>query len=217
MSDGVLYKSNGTTWTKSLAKKLGGAVISDTVVQHSNGTTWYKNFPMEQNYTQTFGVVWTQGYNGSGVFLDAATWGDHPRSGGSANFQGLFGFDRTAMVNFVAGGVVQSIKITVMFDDPAHAGNPTVNFCPHVYTSKPSSWNGNSLNKNYAATSQFVQTGGDFTRQISLPVGAWLSGNMAGIAIYGTTAAADSVRFAGKTTGFDLNSYNSVLEIVVYK
>lgn len=217
MADGVLYKANGTTWTGSQAKKSNGTTLTANVIKHSNGTTWYDNFPMEQIYTQNFNVVWTQGYNGSGVFLDPPTWGDHPRSGGSVNFQGLFGFDRAAMQAFVASGVIQSIKITVMFDDPAHAGNPVVNFCPHVYASKPGSWDGNNLNKNYAATSTFVQTGADFTRQITLPVGAWLSGNMGGVAIYGTTAAGDSCVFAGKTTALGLNSYNSVLEISVLK
>lgn len=217
MADGVLYKANGTTWTKSVAKKLGGAAISDTVVQHSNGTTWYDNFPMEQIYTQNFNVVWTQPYNGSGVSLDPTTWGDHPRSGDSINFQGLFGYDRAAMQAFVASGVVQSIKITVMFDDPTHSGNPTVKFCPHVYTTKPASFNAVNLNKTYEATSQFIQTGSDFTRQITLPVGAWLSGNMAGIAIYGAATAADSNRMAGKTTSHTLNSYTSPLEIVVLK
>lgn len=218
MSDGVLYKSNGTTWTKSVCKRSeAGTSIVDGVLKHSNGVTWYDNYPMEQVYTQSFSVVWTQAYNGSGVKLDTGTWGDHPRSGDSANFQGLFGFDRTAMVDFVEGGVIQSIKITVMFDDPSHAGNPTVNFCPHTYTSKPTTWSSANLNKTYKTTSQFNQTGSNYTRTITLPDGAWLGGNMGGIAIYGTTAAADSARFAGKTTSHDMTWYNTQLELQVLK
>src|SRR3982751_4855669 len=119
MSDGVLYKSNGTTWTKSQAKRFDGVNMHDGVVKHSNGTTWYDNYPMEQVYTQKFNMTWCNGYNGSGVKLDPATWGDQPRSGGSVNFQGLWGFDRTAMKNFVSTGVVQSIKFTCRFTDPS--------------------------------------------------------------------------------------------------
>jgi hypothetical protein len=217
MGKGVLYKANGSAWSKSQAKKANGSAWSNGKVQHANGSVWYDNFPMEQVYTQTFNVVWTQAYNGSGVKLDAATWGDHPRSGDSVNFQGLFGFDRNAMVAFVAGGVVQSLKFTCMFDDPSHAGNPTVNFCPHVYTSKPNSWSAANLNKNYKATSQFYQTGADFARTITLPVSAWNNVNMSGVAIYGTTAAGDSARFAGKTTSHGMNAYTSKLEIQVLK
>ena len=217
MSDGVLYKANGSSWSKSQAKKFNGSSMSDGWVRHSNGSSWYDNYPMEQVYTQSFNVTWTQAYNGSGVKLDAATWGDHPRSGDSINFQGLFGFDRNAMLAFVENGVVQSIKFTCMFDDPSHAGNPTVNFCPHNYASKPSSWSGNNLNKNYKATSKFYQTGSDYTRTIDLPVSAWNNVNMCGVAIYGTTAAGDSARFAGKTTSNGMNAYTSKLEIKVLK
>lgn len=217
MAKGVLYKFNASTWSKSQSKKMNASTVSDGKVRHANATTWYDNYPMEQVYTQTFNIAWTQGYNGSGVKLDYATWGNHPRSGGSANFQGLFGFDNTAMKNFVANGVIQSIKLTVMFDDPLHAGNPTVNFCPHDYKSVPASWDGWHLNKNYVTTSQFVQTGYDFARTISMPIGAWLNGGMGGIAIYGTTAAADSCRFAGTTTYDGLSAYTSKLEIKVLK
>ena len=217
MAKGVLYKADGSGWTKSLAKKANGSRWAETVVKHANGTTWYDNYPMEQLYTQKFSVVWTQGYTGAGVKLDAATWGDHPRSGDSVNFQGLFGFDRGAMQDFVAGGSIQAIKITVMFDDPGHAGDPTINFCPHIYTSKPSSWSSVNLNKGYKATSKFYQTGANYTRTISLPVGAWLNGSMAGIAIYGTTAAGDSARLAGKTTSNGMSWYNTQLEIQVIK
>ena len=217
MSDGVLYKANATAWTKSQSKKANATVVSDGNVKHANATTWFKNYPMEQVFTQSFGVVWTHAYNGSGVQLDPATWGDHPRAGDSVNFQGLFGFDRSAMQTFVGTGVIQSIKFTCMFDDPSHAGNPIVNFAPHVYTAKPSSYNGVNANKNFSAQSTFVQSGADYTRTITLPIGAWLSGNMGGILIYADATAGNSVRFAGKTTSHTLNAYNSIIEISVLK
>jgi hypothetical protein len=217
MADGVLYKANGAVWSKSQAKKANGAVWSNGVVKHANGLDWFDNYPMEQLYTQEFDVVWTQAYNGSGVKLDPATWGDHPRCGDSANFQGLFGFDRTAIANFISGGVIQSVKFSCKFDDPSHSGSPTVNFCPHIYTSKPTTWSSSQLNKNYKATSQFLQTGADYVRTITLPVGALANVNMAGVAIYATSASADSARFAGKTTSHNLSWFNSSLEVTVLK
>jgi hypothetical protein len=217
VSDGVLYKFNASTWSKSQSKKFNSGAISDGKVRHANASTWFDNYPMEQIFTTTFDVVWTQAYNGSGVKLDSATWGDHPRCGDSINFQGLFGFDNSAMKSFVSNGVIQSIKFTCMYDDPSHAGTPVVSFAPHVYTSKPSSYNGNQANKNYNASSTFNQTGADYTRQISLPVGAWLNGSFGGVLIYAGATAGNSVRFAGKTTSHGLNAYNSQIEISVLK
>jgi hypothetical protein len=217
MGKGVLYKSNASTWSKSQSKKFTASAISTGKVRHANASTWFDNYPMEEIFTQTFGVSWTQAYNGSGVKLDSATWGDHPRCGDSVNFQGLFGFDNDAMRTFVASGVIQSIKFTCMFDDPSHAGTPVVSFAPHVYTSKPTSYNGNNANKNYATSSTFNQTGADYTRQITLPIGAWLNGSFGGVLVYAGATAGNSTRFAGKTTSHSLNGYNSVIEISVLK
>jgi hypothetical protein len=217
MGDGVLHKANASIWSKSQAKKFNATTVSDGIVRHANASTWFRNYPMEELHTQTFNVVWTQAYNGSGVFLDPATWGDHPRSGDSINFQGLFGFDRTAMQNFVAGGVIQSIRFTSKFIHPTHAGNPVVSFAPHIYTSKPSSYNGNNANKNHSATSTYTQTGSDIIRTITLPNGAWLNGSFGGVLIYGTATAGNSARFAGKTTSHSVSAYNSTIEITVLK
>ncbi len=196
---------------------MSASAITDGKVQHANATTWFDNYPMETVQTQTFNVDWTQGYNGSGVKLDPATWGDHPRCGDSINFQGLFGFNNSSMQSFVAGGVVQKLEFTCMYDDPSHAGTPVVSFAPHVYTSKPSSYNGNNANKTYATSSTFNQTGSNYSRTITLPVGAWLSGSFAGVLIYASPTAGNSVRFAGKTTSHSLSGYNSTLKITVLK
>src|SRR3954462_12657519 len=101
MSDGVLYKASATAWTKSTCKKFSATGVEDGIVKHASATAWYKNYPMEQVYEQYFNVTWTHGYNGSGVKLDDATWGDHPRSGdATSNFYGLWGFDTTAIKSF---------------------------------------------------------------------------------------------------------------------
>ena len=220
MSDGVLYKYNATTWSKSQAKKYNASVISDGKVRHANATAWFDNYPMEQVFTDTFDVTWTQAFNGSAVKLDSATYGNHPRSGDSVNFHGFFGFDRPAMQAFVANGIVQSIEITVMFADPSHGGNPIVNFSPHTYlnwTEAVNAGNFNKLNKNIKTTSTFVQTGGNFERTISLPVSAWSGGQMGGVGIWGTATAANSARFAGDITSHNLNAYTTKLEIQVLK
>ena len=217
MADGSLSKANATTWTYADARKFNATVASLPMIKHANATTWYNNFPREGNVAKTFNVVWTQGYNSAGVKLDANVWGDHPRCGDTANFQGLFGFDTTAMKAFVSSYKVQAIKFTCMFDDPAHGGNPVVNFAPHIYTSKPTSYLGTKANKTYRAQSVFTQTGSDYTRTIELPVEAWLNGTMGGILIYADPVATNSCRFAGKTTSQNLNAYNSTLEITILK
>jgi hypothetical protein len=217
MGKGVLYKSNGSSWSKSKAMKGNGSRMADTIVKHSNGSTWYDNFPMEQEHTQNFYVQWTHGYKASGQRLDTGVWGDHPRSGDSVNFVGLFGFDRTDMKNFVANGKILEIKFTAKFEHPGHNGEPIVEFFPHVYTSKPTSYSGYNANKNYKSSSQFNERGA-YTRTIILPDGAWLNGSMAGIAIQAPSAtAANSCRFAGKTSSHSLSWYNSYITIKVLK
>jgi hypothetical protein len=218
LSDGVVYKFNASTWSKSQSKKMNATTITDGKIRHANATTWYDNYPMEQLYEQYFNVVWTQGYTGSGEKLDTATWGDHPRSGDSVDFIGLFGFDRAAMQSFVSTGTIQEIKIEVMFDDPSHSGNPQVTFGAHIYTSKPTTANWDYINNAYTVTSTFTQTGSDFTRWIILPDAAWIGGDMGGVAIWSPSAtAANSARFAGKTTSHDLNTFNTRLYIQVLK
>lgn len=218
MSKGELLKANATTWSKSTCNKMSATAITDGKVQHANATTWFDNYPMEQLHQQYFNVVWTQAYNGSGTKLDPATWGDHPRSGDSINFHGLFGFDRAAMQSFVAGGEVVKVQILVQFNDPSHAGNPTVHFAPHVYTSKPASYDGINANFNYMTSSQFNQTGADYNRWIELPVGAWLSGNMGGIVIRGAApSAGNSAIFSGKTTSHGITWFSSLINLEVIK
>jgi hypothetical protein len=217
MSDGVLYKYNATTWSKSQAKKSNASTISDGVVRHANASTWFDNYPMEQLYDQTFDVVWTQGYNGAGAKLDAATWGDHPKSGDTIDFKGAWGFDRNAMRDFVADGVVQWVKIQVKFIDPAHAGNPDVWFAPHTYTAKPAEWSEANVNTAYQVHEIYTQTGGDIIRTMTFPAEAWLDGNLGGFRADGSAAAADSATFAGVTTSHGITAFNSRITIQVLK
>lgn len=219
MSDGVLYKASATAWTKSVAKKFSATGVEDGLVKHADATAWYKNYPMEQLYDQYFDVQWTHGYNGSGVKLDDATWGDHPRSGdATSNFYGLWGFDNAAIKAFVGTGVIQALQIEVMFDDPTHTSNPIVNFFPHTYQSMPASYSGNYGNTTYTTQSTFVQTGADFSRWIVMPVAAYLAGSLGGIVCHAPTATAgNSCRFAGKTTSNGLNGFNTRLWVQVLK
>lgn len=223
MSDGVLYKSNGSTWTKSVSKKFDGINVHDGVVKHSNGTTWYDNYPMEQIYEQYFNVTWTHGYKwGTGQLLDEATWGDHPRCGdATADFMGMWGFDNAALKSFVSTGVIQLMQIQVMFDDPSHSSNPYVYFGAHTYrqTTKPT-----TFSQSYVSTAAanivyhtFTQTGADFSTWITLPNSAWLNGTMGGVYVHASATAGNSARFAGKTTSNGLNGYNTRLYVQVLK
>lgn len=218
MGKGELLKANATAWSKSQSQKMNATTASDGKVQHANATTWFDNYPMETVQEQYFNVVWTQAYNGSGVKLDAATWGDHPRAGDSIGFRGLWGFDNAAMKSFVGTGTIQKLQVEVMFDDPSHAGNPSLRFGAHIYKSKPSSANWNDINNLYTTDSQFMQTGSNYTRWITLPNAAWIDGNMGGMAVWATAnTAGNSARFAGKTTSHSMNSFNTRLLIQVLK
>lgn len=222
MTKGVIFKCNGSSWSKTIVKDTGIASANwdDGLVKHwdavNNG--WQLNYPMEQSQQQTFNVVWTQAYNKSGTKLDSATWGDHPRAGDSIDFIGLWGFDNNAMKAFVGDGKIEKIQFEVMFDDPSHAGNPSLIFGAHAYTSKPSKAGWDDINNLYTASSVFNQTGSDYTRKIDLPSGAWIFGGMGGLAVWAKSATAgNSARFAGKTTSHSLNSFNTTCLIQVLK
>jgi hypothetical protein len=217
LTKGELLKFNATTYSKSTCNKMSASAITDGKVQHADATTWFDNYPMETLQEQYFDVVWTHAYNGSGVKLDQATWGDHPRSGDTIDFKGAWGFDRTAMRNFVANGKVQWIQLEVKFIDPSHAGNPDVWFAPHTYTSKPASWNEGNVNTTYQEKQTFNQTGADYVRHIFFDSGAWLNGNLAGFRADGMAEPSDSVRFAGKTTSHGVNAFVSRILIQVLK
>ena len=217
MADGVLYKSSASGWSKTVCKKSSASGWTDGKVQHSNGSNWFDNYPMEQLYESYFNVQWTQGYNGAGVKLDAGTWGDHPKSGDSIDFKGVWGFDRAAMQSFVGNGVIQQIKLEIKLQDPGHQGNPDVWFAPHTYTSKPAPWNEANVFTEHQVKSTFVQTGGAITRWITFPPAAWMGGNLAGFRADGAAEASDSATFAGKTTSHGITAFNSRIYIQVLK
>jgi hypothetical protein len=215
MSDGVLYKANATTWSKSQSKKFNATTISDGNIKHANASAWFKNYPMEQEYTQNFSVQWTQGYNGSGIKLDPATWGDDLFTGDTVGFQSMLGFDKNAIQSFVGNGQILSVKLHINLKSTSTNGSPDVYFCPHVYASLPSSLNLSNWNKNYRSSFHFPNKayGGywvDLTKDhIKNPsTGAFWNG----IAMYGfTNTAEDSGRWTGKS------GYNSELQIKVLK
>jgi hypothetical protein len=217
MAKGEFKKANATIWTNSQARKFTASAITQNTIKHANATTWFDNYPQvaatEEKY---FNVVWTQPYNKSGVKLDAATWGDHPRAGDSVGFIGLFGFDRAAMQSFVGTSKILSIQLECLFIDPSHAGNPALTFGAHIYASKPNSSNWNDINNLYVVDSTFNQTGSNIVRWIHLPVAAWIGGSMGGVAVWAkSNTAANSARFAGKTSSHGVSAFNSRLYIKV--
>jgi hypothetical protein len=218
MGKGVLWKANTANWSETICKKFTTTTMSDGRIRHAGTSTWYDNYPMDSLEEQYFNVVWTQGYNASGVKLDAATWGDHPRAGDSIGFIGLWGFDNAAILAFLGDGTIEEISIEVMFDDPSHAGNPSLIFAPHIYHSKPASASWDNINQTYKAYSTFNQTGSDYTRWISLPTPNLIYADIGGIAVWAASnTPANSARFAGKTTSNGMNAFNSRLRMRVTK
>jgi hypothetical protein len=229
VTKGVVYKNNGTTWTKCTVKDTGNGTSTtwdDGKIQHwyAGGNKWEDNYPMEQLYEQYFNVTWTHGYKwGTGQILDEATWGNHPRCGdATADFCGMWGFDNTALKNFVTStGKIQKLQIEVMFDDPTHASNPYVYFGAHTYaqSTAPTSFSQSKVNTTSTniVYHTFVQTGADFSTWITLPITAYLSGTMGGVYVHASATAGNSARFAGKTTSNGLNAYTSRLYVQVLK
>jgi hypothetical protein len=143
MSDGVLYKSNGSAFSKSQAKKMGGTAQTDGKVQHSNGVTWYDNYPMEQYYTQTFDCTWTQSYEGDGTQLFRGTfWKDDIVIGETTNYRGLMGFDKGKIQTFINGGTVTGLRLLINLRETSVNGKPDLQIGKYTYSTYPSSYTG---------------------------------------------------------------------------
>jgi hypothetical protein len=220
LSDGVLYKANATVWSKSQAKKFSASAVEDGSVKHADASTWYKNYPMQQTYEAYFNASWTHGYKwGTGQILDEATWGNHPRCGdATADFCGMWGFDHTAIANFIGTGVLQALQIEVMFDNPSHTGNPAVYFGKHnqKLSTHPSTFSQAWCNTTTITNKTFTNTGADYESWITLPTTLWTT-DFGGIYVHATPTATNSARFAGTTTSNGLNGYNSRLYVKVLK
>jgi hypothetical protein len=147
MSDGVLYKMNATTASKSQSKKMNATTVSDGKVRHANATTWYDNYPMEKEYTQTFKAIWSNGWRGDGVKLDETAWYSHVLTGSETGFRGMYGFDKNAIQAFLHpdklfGGVTEA-KFHLHCYETTLNGSPDVVIGKHSYTSEPSgTWTG---------------------------------------------------------------------------
>ena len=217
MANGLFQRCNGSRWTNTVQKKCNGSVWSDGRIRHCDGSNWYDKYPNKTTEEKYFNVVWTHAANKNGIMLDAATWGDHPRAGDTVGFTGFFGFDRPAMQAFVGTSTILSIQLELLFIDPSHAGNPLCEFYPHVYLSKPTGFETRRVFKEHMTTSKFNQTGTNILRWIHMPVSAWMGGDMGGIAVGAAWTAANSARFAGKTSSHGVSAFNSRLYIKVQR
>jgi hypothetical protein len=216
MSDGVLYKFNATTWSKSQSKKLNATTISDGKVRHANATTWYDNYPMEQSYTQTFSATWSQGWLGNGTRLDDGVWDGNIITGSTTNYRGMFGFNKTAIADFIEDGTVTAARLHINCYETTTNGAPDVEFGKHNYTAEPSgTWDG-VAGTNWSNLSTLhvpnQATGGYWVTlnpaQIRLTDGTAIGG----IALRGASATDEDM---GKFSG--ISSYNTQLEITVLK
>lgn len=145
MGKGVLYKYTTTSESKSICKKYTTNAEYNGTIKHYDTVNQYDNYPMEQYYTQTFNAIWSQGYNGSGTALDAGVWQGNILTGSTSNYKGMFGFNQSAIQNFIAGGTVTELKLLLNCYETSTNGAPDVTIGKHSYSSKPSgSWNGST-------------------------------------------------------------------------
>lgn len=202
MAQDVLYRNNGSGWSKSQCKRFSSTGMSDGVVKNSNGSSWDENYPMEQEYTATFNCQWTQGYNGNGIKLDSATWGDNlyvgDDSSGPKGMRSYIGYDGDAIADFIAGGRVTSVVFYVNLYKTSLNGSPDVHFRPMSLKSAPSSWTDSTVQSGEDVNKHFPNKGyGGYA--ISAPT-TFVNENFQGIALYPYYATAeDAGRFTGKS------------------
>jgi hypothetical protein len=219
MSDGVLYKANASTWSKSQAKKFTASAISDGKVRHANATTWFDNYPMEQYYTKNFNATWSQGWRGDGVRLDDGVWKGNVLVGSTTGFRGMIGFNQAEIQAFLGPnkyGNVTSARVLINCYETTTNGSPDVQVGKHSYTSKPAgSWTGQNTDYGNGATLHVPNqaTGGYWVElppaTITLVDGYTAIG---GIAL---RAASNTDENHGKFSG--VSSFNSILQITVLK
>lgn len=220
MTKGVLYKFNASTYSKSFAKKYNGNAESDGKVMHGNASTMFDNYPMEQEFTQTFDVKWSNGWRGDGVKLDKGVWQTNILVGSTTNYMGMYGFDKNAIQAFLApnkdfGGVTKALLYVNCYETTTN-GSPDVLIGKHSYASEVAgTWNGQ--NTDYGDSSKLHvpnQALGGY--QVTLnPSQITLADRrtaIGGIAIKGETATSEN---HGKFNG--VNSYNTRLIITVLK
>jgi hypothetical protein len=218
MGKGVIYKCNGTTWSKSTVQDTGNdtsTVWDAGLIKHSNGTTWYDNYPMEQNYTQSFNATWSQGWKGDGTRLDNTAWNNNIITGSTTNYMGMFGFSQSAIQSFLGGGTVVSARLLINCYETTLNGAPDVVIGKHNFAAAPSgTWSG--ANAIYTDSSALhVPNGATGGYWVTLkPSQILYSGTTAisGIALKGLTATSEDM---GKFSG--VPSYTSKLEITVLK
>lgn len=220
MTKGVLYKFNASTWSKSQAKKFNATTISDGKVRHANATTWYDNYPMEQSYTQTFNATWSQGWRGDGVRLDDGVWQGNIITGSTTNYKGMYGFDKTAIQNFLGTGQfgnVTSAKLLVNCYEMASGGAPDVVFGKHSYASEPAgNWDG-ATNTDWGDSSSLHINNGAVG-------GYWITLNPTQITMADGITAIGGIALRGATAlNEDMAKFNTIgtfttkLEITVLK
>lgn len=219
MSDGVLYKANAATWSKSICKKFNANSISDGVMKHANASSWFKNYPMEQYYTQTFNATWSQGWRGDGVRLDEGVWQENILVGSTTGFRGMLGFNQGAIQAFLGSGSfgnVTSANLLINCYETTTNGSPDVQIGKHSYSSKPAgTWTGQNTDwgdlsslhvPNKAVGGYWVSL---HPTQITLADGHTAIGGMA------LRAEANTDENHGKFNG--VLSFNSQLQITVLK
>lgn len=220
MADGVLYKANATTWSKSTAKKFTASAVEDGIIKHANASTWFKNYPMEQYFTQQFNATWSQGWKGDGTRLDEGTWNEDIMTGSTANaFRGMIGFNQAAIQSFLGSGnfgSVTSARLLINCEETSTTGSPDLDIGKHSYNSLPAgTWTGENTDfGDYSQLHVNNQALGGYwvtlnPTQITLADGRTAIG---GVALRGhTNLDEDYARWNGVKT------FNSILEVTVYK
>lgn len=224
MVKGVIYKCNGSSWSKTIVKDTGinSTTWDDGYIKHwdavNNG--WQLNYPMEAPQTATFNATWSQGFRGDGVRLDDGVWKGNILTGSTTDYKGMLGFDKNAIQAFLGSGDfgnVTSAKLLINCYETTTNGSPDIQIGKHSYGSEPSgNWDGKT-NADWGDLK-------DFHINNNKVGGYWITLNptqitladkrtaIGGIALRGQSATNENM---GKFNG--VSSFASKLEITVLK
>lgn len=221
MGKGVVYKCNGSTWSKSIVKDTSNtsATWDDGLVKHwdTDTNTWDDNYPMEQYYTQNFDSVWTQSYQGDGVALyNGSFWLDDLVVGDDENFRAIIGFKQSDIQAFINGGKVTGCRLLINLKETSLNGNPDVYFGKHNYNSEPTSYTGQG-DWGDQKHKQFPNKGvGGYWVELN-PTQATLANQTTAISCILMKAASANVEDMARFNGKVMGGYNSILQITVLK
>jgi hypothetical protein len=217
LTEKIFQVGNGSSWYEKTVSPNNGASFHERTVKVGNGSAWYTSYPRESYWTETFNATWSQGWRGDGVPLHDTSWYGNIITGSTTNYRGMLGFNRDAMRDFIADGIVTDVRLLINCYETTANGSPDVQIGKHIWLSEPyEGWNWNGSEgadwSDYTPLHVPNQALGGYwvvLRPSQMSMGG---GTIGGVALRGATATNEDM---GKFNG--VGSFTSKLQITVLK